>query len=443
MYFSDTLYELAKAFRPTSLYVVGGAVRDMLSGKDTKDVDIASALTPDEVADKLSDSGFTVQGSAKKLGTLIIRKDGEKFEYTAFRKDSYPDGSGQHSPDSVVFTKNIDEDCLRRDFRCNAIYYDLSKDSIYDPLGGEEDVKNRILRTTRRAEQVFAEDGLRIMRLFRFISVLGFEADEDAIKVCAEEREKLRDVSAERIRDELDKLLTGQNVVDALRLMRKTGVLQVILPELAENGEVEQPAAFHAYDALEHAFMTVAAAPDSIRLAALLHDVGKAEAIKKDGNMHYHAIYGAQTAERIMQRLKYPKAFTAKTVRLVREHMYDIYANAKPAKLRKFVAANHDIADELIALVRADSLGTGKFTDSPRAQRFTATLEDMKKKNVPFEITQLKINGNDVKAAGFTGKDIGRILDTARDMCIQYTLANERKQLLSFVARTAKKEGRQ
>lgn len=436
MKISPALEKLAKCF-PSRLYLVGGAVRDYLRGVETQDFDLASAAKPDEVKSALEGSAFRVCDSSPKLGTLIISGGGVRFEHTTFRTDSYPEGSGVHKPDEVVFTSDIEEDCRRRDFCCNAVYFDVESRKIVDPLGGVADIENKVLRTTRAAKDVFSEDGLRIMRLIRFVSTLGFAPDYEATNAAKELVGRLSDVSKERIRDELDKTLQGKNLCTALELALQTGVLREILPELADNEDLAQPAAFHRYDALRHAFHTAAAAREDIKLAALLHDVGKAEAWKKDGNMHNHAEYGAVTAREITKRLKYPNAVIAETEILVREHMYDINANAKENKLRRYVARNYAVIDKLIALVRADSLGTGIFSDCPRADRFQATLNRMKEEKIPFTVRDLAVNGDDIKNLGFKGEKIGKALSLLLAECIDGRLKNEREALLRTAAKLA------
>lgn len=436
----SALEKLSQVF-PSKLYLVGGAVRDAVRGVETEDFDLASAATPDEIKESLKGGAFKVADSSPKLGTLIISGCGGRFEHTTFRTDSYPDGSGAHKPDSVVFTTDIELDCRRRDFRCNAIYYDVAEGKIVDPLNGIYDTEHKILRTTRDAEEVFCEDGLRIMRLIRFVSVLGFTPDYSATAAAKKLVGRLKDVSAERIRDELNKILQGGNFLCAAELMYQTGVLKQILPELEENASVVQPVAFHAYDALRHAFHSAVAARADVKLAALLHDVGKAEAIKRDGNMHRHAEYGAVTAKEIAKRLKYPNSVIAETEVLVREHMYDINANARQTKLRRFVAKNHAVIDKLIALVRADSAGTGVFSDCPRADRFQAALDEMLEEGTPFTPKQLKVNGDDMKKLGLKGERIGKTLETLLDGCVDGRLKNERGALLAAAERLA--DGRQ
>ena len=436
MKYPSALDKLAKAF-PSDLYLVGGAVRDYVRGVETGDFDLAGAAKPDEIKRALEGGAFRACDSSPKLGTLIITGDGARFEYTTFRTDSYPEGSGAHKPDQVVFTDDIQLDCRRRDFRCNAVYYDVKRGKIVDPLGGTGDIKRKILRTTRSATEVFCEDGLRIMRLVRFVSTLGFSPDDEAESAAKALAGRLKDVSVERIRDELDKTLQGENVVNALELATSLKVLEMILPELAANDGLAQPAAFHRYDVLRHSFRTVEAAGADIKLAALLHDVGKAEAWKKDGNMHNHAQYGAAIAGEITRRLKYPNAVIAETETLVREHMYDVNANARESRLRRFVARNHKVIDKLIALVRADSKGTGLFDDSPRADRFQATLDAMKREKIPFTVRQLAVNGDDMKKLGLKGEKIGDALQELLTGCLDGILRNDREVLLAAAAKAA------
>lgn len=436
MEYPSALDKLAEAF-PSDLYLVGGAVRDSVRGVETGDFDLAGAAKPDEIKSALRGGAFRVCDSSPKLGTLIISGEGARFEYTTFRTDSYPEGSGVHKPDGVVFTDDIELDCRRRDFRCNAVYYDVKRGKIVDPLGGIGDIERRTLRTTRSATQVFCEDGLRIMRLVRFVSTLGFSPDREAETAAKELAGRLKDVSVERIRDELDKTLAGENVVDALELSHSLGILGMILPELAANDGLAQPADKHRYDVLRHSFHTVEAAGKDIKLAALLHDVGKAEVWKKDGNMHRHAEYGAELARAVTVRLRYPNAVTDETETLVREHMYDVNANARESRLRRFVARNYAVIDKLIALVRADSKGTGLFTDSPRADRFQATLDAMTEQKIPFTVRQLAVNGNDMKKLGLKGAKIGEALQELLTGCLDGNLGNDRDVLLAAAAKLA------
>ena len=170
--------EALKEIWKGDIFVVGGAVRDSLLGYAPTDVDLASPLTPDEVEKLLKDTPFTTRRHSPRLGTLGISGMGEKFEYTAFRSDSYPN-DGSHTPTLVRFGVDISEDALRRDFTVNSVYYDLKRDKLVDPVGGVADIERKIVRTARPAREVLKEDALRILRMARFCGKLGFEADAE------------------------------------------------------------------------------------------------------------------------------------------------------------------------------------------------------------------------------------------------------------------------
>ncbi|MEG2561598.1 MAG: hypothetical protein RSB10_03200 [Clostridia bacterium] len=431
------LLALAQLFPPTKkLYVVGGFVRDfLLNGKvlDGGDIDIASALSPDELTNLLADTQFCVTQASPRLGTMIV-KGTRSYEYTTFRKDSYPEKCGAHTPCAVTFTDDIEQDCRRRDFCCNAIYFSPIDGEYVDLLGGADDIDNHLLRTTRSAEQVFHEDGLRFMRLFRFVSTLGFDIDKDAWRVCQQERDFLRDITVERIATELIKILEGDFVGKALRLMLQSGVLEVILPELASNDKTPQNAKYHKYDVLEHIFVTVENCPKNIRLAGLFHDIAKTYCRKQFGNTYDHARVGGDMTEQILGKYKFPNKVTAFTARLVREHMFGVGSHVKPTTLRRYVAKNIDIIDDIIALKRADYKGTGvDFGGENFANSLQKTKDYINERCLPTRVSRLEINGDDLVAVGVKGKNIKSALDEILDMCVLEKIANKRDVLLAYI----------
>ena len=176
----EELKQIAKLFpEKAPLYVVGGFVRDAIEyNKASSDIDLASGLTPPELSYVLKDSPFALKAASPRLGTMIIK--GEKsYEYTAFRVDSYPEGAGDHSPKEVTFTRSLEKDARRRDFKCNAVYYDILNEKIIDPLGGIADIKKKTISTTIDPNIVLAQDGLRIMRLARMKATLGYSVEEE------------------------------------------------------------------------------------------------------------------------------------------------------------------------------------------------------------------------------------------------------------------------
>lgn len=427
----EELRRLARLF-PTDrpLYIVGGYVRQALLGQDPpqSDVDLASACTPQEVQELLQDSEFAVTPASPRLGTLIL-KGARSYEYTAFRTDSYRGCGGRHTPKQVTFTRSLEQDALRRDFRCNAIYYDINADRIVDPLDGRKDIERSRLTCVDDPARVLSEDGLRLLRLIRFVSVLGFEPDADTLAQAKQQAWRLWDISPERIAGELNGILAGEHVLAALHLMRDCGILEQILPELAQGDGMAQNPVYHCYDVLEHTLHAVAYAPRSIRLAALLHDVGKPACMERDGNYYRHDVVGAQMTRQILTRLKYPNKVIDRTARLVGAHMMAIRSDIRENKLRLFVARNADILDDLAQLMHADARATGKGTHSAFAERMLDTYAQMRREEVPMRVQDMAIGGQDLLAMGASGKQIGMILQELWLQCLQSGSDHSRKRL--------------
>ena len=202
---TDNLRDLANLF-PCELYLVGGYIRNQLMGIDNVDMDICSKLTLDEIEKIIKGSKFDFKIKSKALGSALISCGDEKYEYTTFRKDIYPN-NGQHSPESVIFIEDIQEDAKRRDFTCNAIYYDLKNDKIIDFYDGVEDIRKRILKTVETPDDVLSHDGVRILRLFRFQCELNFKIDKKTLEAVIKYKSNLRDISGERMVYEIERIL--------------------------------------------------------------------------------------------------------------------------------------------------------------------------------------------------------------------------------------------
>ena len=427
------LKRLAKLFPPERpLYAVGGCVRDEILGREVFDIDLTSACLQEEAEKYAKAAGMRVLLGSKRLGTVMIK--GEKsYEYTPFRVDSYPAGSGVHKPASVRFTEDIEEDARRRDFTVNALYYDILGGDTLDLLGGKADLDARLLRAVDEPRRVLGEDGLRIMRLYRFVAVLGCSAEEKTAAAAREMSGLLGDIAPERIRVELDKLLAGEHAAEGLRGLIGCGAMRVIMPEFCENIGVKQDPAFHMYDVDEHILRTVEYAPPRLRLAALLHDIGKGRCVREEGNMYRHAQVSAQMAEEIMTRLRYSKEQTRRTVRLVAAHMTDMRGDMRESKLRRFVANNADIIDDLTELIIADARAACGNADREKCLRIARLRDKMQKEGVPFGVGELAINGNDVMAFGYKGEEIGKVLNELFDLCLRGEKKNERKILLDIL----------
>lgn len=413
---SDALKKLAARF-PSPLYVVGGAVRDSLLGSYGKDIDLAAALAPDEVASALKGTEFKVFPTSPKLGTLKIRGGGEEYEYTAFRTDSYA-CDGTHAPKSVRFTKDLREDALRRDFTADAVYYDITKGNYLDPLGGIEDIAQKKLRAVRDPREVLCEDGLRLMRMVRIAASCGFEVEQNLYAACKEQAELLQNIHKSRIGAEFAKLVvcdTENGIkgahVRAIEMLIDLGLMRFILPELLEGKDFLQRADFHKYDVLGHILKVFELSPARIRLAALFHDISKPSQKLKTGKMAGHEFAGAVVLRQRLTELCFAKEVVERNARLVMAHMVDLKCETKENKLKLFIQRNADILEDLIALKNADYEGSGmKQGDNPSSVRLKNLYDQMKRDGVPFCTKELKVGGADLIQLGIPAAQRGKVL---------------------------------
>lgn len=443
----NPLQELAKLF-PCPLYAVGGWVRDSLLGFASHDVDLTSPLPPDDVKRLLSNTPFTVKDGSKKLLTLVICFEDERYEYTTFRWDSYTQG---HRPASVTPCKDIAVDARRRDFTVNAIYYDIKKEEIVDPLNGSDDLKNKIIRTTRSPRDVFSEDGLRLMRLARFAASLGFTPTEETLSAAKLYSPLIEDISKERVRDELDRILTCDAVygvpdaqVSGLNYLLDIDVLPKILPDITLGIGMEQRADYHAYDVFTHTLMTVRAADPSVRLAALFHDVAKPRLKLETGHYRGHDKVGGEMTRAIMADLRYSVQKTEETARLVENHMFNLQNDVRDSTMRRFILKNADILDKLLLLKYADMVGSGraKTFNTSSIDRIRETFAEMKRESVPFSLKDLKVNGSDLQnVPELPENKRGDALKALLDECVlkDSPLTTKEKQL-EFIKNYARRE---
>ncbi len=428
------------------LYIVGGFVRDYLVGGKTAgnnpDIDICSPLMVDEVTKLAKSIGWNVQEASERIGTVIVCGKEHKYEYTTFRSDSYPTAKGTHRPLSVQFVGSVQEDCLRRDFRCNAVYFDIKQAKIVDVLGGVEDIHHKLIRTTRDSNLVFEEDGLRILRLFRFQSVLGYEIEPTTYATASKLADRLDDISVERVQVELEKIVQGDHCERALRSMYHSGVLAKICPQLARGGGLEQNHLYHRYDVLEHSIKCMGYAPKHLRLAALLHDIGKAECMAQDGNMYNHAQVGSELAREWLTEYKFPNKEKTWVCNLIANHMFDLTNTAREVTIRKFVATNLDILDDLAQLMTADSKATTGDDNavSLTAQRLLVTRAQMQKDKIAMTIKQLPLDGKDLLALGIKGKQVGEMLGRMVELSISQNKKYTKQQLVELATRWKEKE---
>lgn len=446
---SKNLNMLACAL-PKPLYIVGGAVRNAFLGFEKTDIDLSSANDDEEFLLALKTAGFSVEAVYKRTGTVMFKDvDGTHYEHTHFRKETYGKG-GTHTPEATEFTNDIVQDAKRRDFKCNAVYYDISKQEVVDPLDGVQDIKNKVLDTVVEPEKVFCFDGLRLLRLCRFCGELGFTPTKEVVLGATKYKDNIKDISPERIYEELKKMSVADKKYsfskktahyDSFKLCYKIGVLELIIPELTLGANMAQRSDFHDYDVLEHSFRSLLYADESVRFAALLHDIGKPYAMICDGYYTMHAKYGVAIAERVCLRLKFPKKLTEEICRLTLLHMLDLDLKTSENKVRRYIADNYGVFDKLMLVKQADFSACKDDTSvAPTVEKWRKILNKMIEENAPLTINQLKINGNDLQKLGFKGKIIGEVLNELFYNAIINPKINDKEKLLSIAKNKLKGE---
>lgn len=441
---------LSKIFEENghTLYLVGGSVRNMICGLPAGDADVCSTALPDDAAAFLRKEGLSVIEKALSLGTIEahLTLDGIKyiFEHTTFRQDYYHDG-GKHRPYKVHFTKDIEKDARRRDFTVNALYLHIKTGEITDPTGrGENDAKSGIIRAAAdNAIDTLRDDGLRILRMVRFAAELGFKISDDLLECAKQNVRMLVDISAERKRIELFKIILADTKygkanahLNGLLLLRETGAMKYVLPALCEGDGVLQSKRYHAHDVMDHGIYACANAEPilPLRLAALLHDIGKPQAMAESGNMYDHDEIGTQKAKQAMAALKIDNKTKRTVSTLIAHHMFDLTAQAKPKTIRKHaVRLGKQTFELLIVLRRADFLGSGMGDGAVvSADNWQKELNVMIEKRVPWSIADLEVNGNDIiNALGIMpSKQIGDILKVLFKECVAHPGKNKKEILI-------------
>lgn len=381
-------------------FLVGGCVRDILRGKKPKDWDVTTNATPEQIIPLFTKTFY--ENSFGTVGVVIQEGDNEEIiEVTPYRLESaYSDG---RHPDQVTFSKNILDDLKRRDFTMNAIAYDPSNGQIVDPYNGQADIKTKTIRAVGDAGERFNEDGLRIMRAIRLAAELGFMINVDTEKAILSHITMLSKVAKERIRDEFTKLIMSDTPMIALVVAQKMGILPYIAPELEQGLHMKQNQA-HSYDVFEHLLRSLQHAADKgwaleIRLAALLHDIGKPATCrfspeKGDVTFYGHEVVGARMTKKILENLKYPRKTIDLVVKLVRWHMFfsDTEQISLSAVRRMIVNVGKENIWDLMNLRACDRIGTGRPKENPyRLRQYKAMIEEAMRD--PISVGMLKLDG--------------------------------------------------
>jgi poly(A) polymerase/tRNA nucleotidyltransferase (CCA-adding enzyme) len=418
-------------------YLVGGAVRDMILGKEPGDFDVTTDARPEKVQKMFRRTIPT----GIKHGTVTVLFQNEQIEVTTFRTEA--DYADSRHPGSVAFVSSLEEDLKRRDFTMNALALNCRTGELVDLHGGQKDLKNKVIRAIGDPQERFKEDGLRPLRAVRFAAVLGFEIEAKTLAAIQTCLEKTARVSAERIRVELEKLLLSPHPVYGLELLERTGLLGLILPELQALRGVEQSLPHH-FDALEHSFYAVEGVrPDlCLRLAALFHDIGKpaCRVEKPDGTLSFygHDRKGAQMAASIMRRLKFSNEEIERVRHLIAEHMTHYEENWSDAAIRRCVArVGPEAMEDLYALLNADEYALARQGLScARVERFRARVEAVQSERLALSLKDLRVSGNDLAEIGVPrGPAVGKILNELLETVLDDPEMNDRDRLLRVAER--------
>jgi tRNA nucleotidyltransferase (CCA-adding enzyme) len=428
------------------IYIVGGAVRDLLMNREVSDFDFTTDAKPEEIL-KLFPDGF----NDNKFGTVGIKIGAAIFEVTTMRKEG--DYKDHRHPTEVGWTNKIEEDLARRDFTINAMALSVKTDTpihrptdlqVIDPFHGQDNIKDKLIRAVGDPNQRFQEDALRLIRAIRIATQLQFEIEPKTFQAIQQNAKLIEEIAWERIHDELFKILGSGSPYMGIIQLREVGILQIILPELEKCFGLSQEGPKHdrVYDIGEHSLLTLKHTPSTdplVRFAALLHDVGKPDTAKKasDGNVTFyqHDVVGGQIALKIAERFNLSKKEREKMQKLIRWHLFTVDENQTDSAIRRFIKnVGIENLEDIMALRIGDRLGGGtQKAVSWRMEKFQDKIKQVLKK--PFSIADLKVNGQDVmKVLNIPpSRKVGEILDKLFQEVLKDSSKNTREYLIDRI----------
>ena len=416
-------------------YIVGGSVRDILIGREPHDYDINTNALPEETIEVFKE--YKTLEIGKKFGTIVVVQNEGIVEVTTFRSDGeYVDG---RRPEEVYFSKEIKDDLSRRDFTINAMAYN-KKIGLIDYFDGRGYLKHKLIKTVGDPQDRFKEDYLRVIRAVRFATELEFFIEDETYKACKDYSQYLSHISIERVRDELFKILLSNYPSYGIRLLKDTGILEVILPEIMESIDFDQHNPHHDKDVFEH---TLAVLDNTspilhLRLAALFHDIGKPRTFTLDddgiGHFYGHDKIGSDIAKEILKRLKSPNDLIDKVYTLIDKHMTQ-HDNFKEKGLKRLISkVGEKEIFTLLELQKADILGTNDNVDIEYLVDRENKIEEIINREEVYEKKQLAIDGNDVIELGYKqGELIGEILDYLLEEVLENPELNHKEILIDIV----------
>ncbi len=433
------------------IYLVGGSVRDLIHNRQVTDWDLTTNATPSQMLELFPDSVYENEFGTVGIKVSDLTEVEHKgiVEITTYRTEKgYKD---RRHPEEVSWGKTIEEDLGRRDFTVNAMALDLhhktqnSKPTIIDPYNGQEDLKNKIIRTVGDPALRFKEDALRLMRAIRFASQLGFSIEEKTLSEISNDSALLSEIANERVRDELIKILASDYSYEGVMLLKNTGLLSQILPELEEGIGVSQsrPGRHHTEDVFTHNVLSLKFTPATdpiVRFATLIHDIGKPRIASEDKDglviFHNHEMAGAKIARDVADRLRFSRREQEKITKLVRWHMFTVDEQITDSAVRRFIRRiGVENVKDMMDLRVGDRLGGGTQTaESWRLKLFKKRLEEQMAP-APFSITDLAIDGKDImkELKMKPGPEIGKILQKLFEEVDEDLEKNNKEYLLKKI----------
>ena len=410
-------------------YVVGGCVRDSLLGLTPADFDLCTSALPEQMEQVFAGQRLVLAG--EKHGTVGVCTDTGVVEITTFRTEG--DYRDSRHPDWVRFVGDVEQDLARRDFTVNAMAYSPTR-GFADPFGGRQDLEKKILRAVGAPEKRFREDALRILRGVRFAVRYGLTVEPETRRAMDDQAGGLDSLSRERVFEELSKLLP---LVTGADLLEFASIMGAAIPEIAPMIGFDQHSPHHAYDLYTHVAYVTGAVPGelTVRWAALLHDIGKVSTFTRDetgrGHFYGHASAGAELAEQVLLGLKAPARLRRQVVELIGAHMTRLQPDKKQLR-RQLSRLGWEQLEREFWLQQADMSSKG-VTEPGEGEIFPEIrrlLEEIRREDSCLKITDLAVNGEDLMALGYQGRQIGTCLHWLLEQVLEETLPNDRQALL-------------
>ncbi|HLE49373.1 MAG TPA: CCA tRNA nucleotidyltransferase [Patescibacteria group bacterium] len=439
------------------IYIVGGAIRDILMGKIVYDWDFTTNAVPEQILTLFENAYYD-----NKFGTVGIPNEieGERpYEITTFRTEhGYSDS---RRPDKVLWGKTLTDDLKRRDFTINAMALKIEQESkrvkeykkktaqalalsrtftLIDLYDGQKDLENKLIRAVGNPVERFTEDSLRMMRAVRIATEIRFQIEEHTLFAIKELSDSIRKITAERVRDELLKIMKSPYAHEGVMLLQKTKLMEQIIPEFEKAFDIQQksPRRHHVYDVGTHSLMSLKFAPTEdpvTKLAILIHDLGKVSTYKKLNSgiitFYNHEVVSTYIAKKLAKRIKLSKKQSEKLEKLVRWHQFSVNENQTDTAVRRFITnVGLENVSDMLALRTADRLGGGASETSWRLEDFKRKIKLVQKQ--PFKVTDLKINGVTVmkKLNLKPGPKVGEALKKLFDLVVAKEIKNNPDELI-------------